>query len=162
MVGISNVYINAVLDQCKNLINWDGVYSSDNIPIHVINGEQNFAVIINLAAHDQVGTHFVVVIQMWKKMFIFDSLAMSRPMLPESIKHWLNNKQAIDVLNTPIQDLNSEFCGFYCIYFILWLSLPIPSKLINKYSVTNFDYTNLLLNDKKCIKMIVNMLKYQK
>lgn len=162
MVGISNIYITTVLDQCKKLSYWNGIYSSNNIPNHILNGQQDFAIIVNLARQNEKGTHFVTIIQAQKKMFLFDSLTTPRYMLPNNIKQWMDTKNGVNVLSTPIQNFNSEFCGFYCIYFILWLSLPNSSKVLNRFSVTKFNYKNLKQNDAICIKMIIKMLKYQK
>jgi len=155
------IYIDAVLAQCRKLIYWNGIFSCDNIPDKIRKGEEDFAIIVNLAGHAEPGTHFIVLLQLKGKMFVFDSLALTGSMLPDNLKLWTEEKDAINVLSKPIQDFNSDFCGFYCIYFILWLSLPNAERSKKRFSVLNFDY-NLMSNDNKCIKMIVNMLKYQK
>lgn len=155
MVGISNLYINSILSRCQ-LKYWDGVFSSDTIPTHLFN-RKNFAIIVNFAKQNQPGTHFIALAQINHKLFLFDSLATPFHLLPSTLREWMKRKRGTFVFNHPIQPILSEFCGMYCLYFILWLSLSSFSRL-HRFSPLKFNSINTRFNDQQCIDMIYNML----
>ena len=157
MVGISNIYIDSVLTKL-NLKHWQGIYSIDTIPSTLF--EKFFTIITNLAPHDAPGTHFVALCQIKEDknstLYLFDSLTTAYDELPTTLQIILKKHNGINFLKYPIQDIFSEYCGFYCMYFIMFLSLP-PS-LQNHFSPSQFRINDLEKNDKLCIKMITQMI----
>jgi len=154
MGGISNIYMDNVLRKIP-LKFWDGVYSADTIPYNLL--ERNFAIIVNFSNYNEKGTHFIALAQIGNKMFLFDTLATSEEEIPNSIKKVMQEKNGLYLFKFPIQDIFSQHCGFYCMYFILYLSLP--PHLRQTYSPSLFSPINLKANDDTCISMIKNMIE---
>ena len=150
--GISNIYIEGVLGELK-LKYWNGVYSSDTIPQFQ---EENFAIIVNFSKVNETGSHFVALARIEDEVFLFDSLATPKDKLPRTIYNFMNQTKARTLLNFPIQDIISEYCGFYTIYFILLLS--VSPKLRHKFSPSMFSLINLKGNDDICISLIQQMI----
>jgi hypothetical protein len=158
MVGISNIYIESIL-RIFDLHLWDGVVSSDEIEFasHL---ERDFATVVNFSKHNERGTHFVCLFQIGGKLFLFDSLATPDLLLPSTLREVMLAKNGTRMLPAPIQHILSEFCGFYSMYCVLWLSLPTHVRLM--FSPTNFSQKNLFENDDLCISYIVSMIDYLK
>ena len=71
MVGISNLYIKATLDELP-LKYWTGVFSMDQLTMPI--PEYDFAVIVNFSNLNEKGTHFVALVQIKQHLVLFDSL----------------------------------------------------------------------------------------
>jgi len=153
MGGISNIYIENVFRQLP-VKYWNGVYSADTIPIELAN--QDFSIIVNFSNYNEPGTHFITLTQIKGQMFLFDSLATPYVYLPRQLQNIMNEKNGTYLLRHPIQDILSQFCGFYCIYFTLYLSLP--PHVMETYSPNLFSIVNLKSNDDLCIQMIKHMI----
>jgi hypothetical protein len=133
-----------------------GVYPCDILPN--VKNKPVFSVIFNLAKHNQEGTHYVAIVANQRFLTYFDSFG--KPCQNVDIKNFIaNNKLSRKVLvNTQIlQHENSNFCGFYCLAFIL-------SNIVNNISLNKFvkyfhNKTNLLLNDNLVIKYILDCIK---
>ena len=141
MGGISNWFIHSVLDPLP-LTLWDGVYSCDRIPGQL--WTKNFAIIVNFSNYEQVGTHFIVLTQLGGKLFLLDSLALPAELIPSGLKTLMDEKGGIYVFRgSPIQQHLSKYCGFYCIYFILYLNISgfEPTQVFNNA----VSYTHLTL-----------------
>lgn len=156
--GLSNLYILNFLGKLK-LKHWKGVFSSDNIP--KFKKDENYAIIVNLSRSNEHGSHFIVLAQRRGQVFVFDSLALPYSLLPQSIQKIMTHFNTISILTKPIQSTHSLYCGFYCIYFILYLSLK-ELKLRLQFSPKLFSLTNLMSNDNLCLNLIVNMIKAKK
>ena len=155
MVGISNHYLIEILNRCQ-LKYWQGVFSSDTLP-NKLHALKDYAVIVNFARENQVGTHFIALAKINHKLFLFDSLATPSTLLPATLREWMESEHGTFVFKQPIQHALSEFCGMYCLYFILWLSLPTSSRQ-HRFSPLKFSSSNTKLNDKICVDMIYAML----
>jgi len=154
MVGISNIYIENVFRQLP-VKYWNGVYSADTIPSEL--EYKDFVIIVNFSNYDEPGTHFITLAQIRGQMFLFDSLATPYVYLPRQLQNIMNEKNGTYLLRHPIQDLFSHYCGFYCMYFTLYLSLP--PHLMQTYSPNLFSAVNLKSNDDLCIQMIKQMIE---
>ena len=153
MVGISNLYIKTTLDELP-LKYWTGVFSMDQLTLPI--PDYDFAVIVNFSNLNEKGTHFVALVQIKQHLVLFDSLATPYEFLPERLQNIMTQYNGQYLLPYPIQDETSEFCGFYAMYFILYLSLPRSVR--NQFNPNQFSSTNLLRNDVKCIQLITCLL----
>jgi hypothetical protein len=159
MVGISNFYIESILNKFHLPI-WDGVLSCDQIEF-TFNLLRDFILVVNFAKSTQEGIHFVCVFQIREKLYLFDSLATPDNLLPQPLKKLMTTKRGSKILEFPIQHLFSEYCGFYCIYCVLWLSLPKEEQRAH-FSPTTFSRQDLFSNDTLCISYIVKMIRILK
>jgi hypothetical protein len=109
--------------------------------------------ILNLDTSNGSGTHYVafVVDNASKTVFYFDSYAAPPP--NEAVVLWTANKFKVKCNAKHIQDLKSRLCGFYAIYFLLFMThatgrsrLDVMKKCINTF-ITD-DYKNDKQNDK--------------
>jgi len=153
MVGISNIYINDVLSELPLRL-WTGVYSMDQLTLPI--PEEDFAVIVNFSDMNEKGTHFVVLTRIRKYLVLFDSLATPYEFLPEQLQTIMDRYDGKYLMPYPIQAYDSEFCGFYCIYFILFLSLPMFVR--EMFSPIRFSKSNLKQNDIKCVQYITKQI----
>ena len=105
---ISNFKINEIL---KNDKNYTGTFSKDNVPIL----KNNESSIVNLANYEEIGSHWVCYKKIDKKIFYFDSYAVS--FKPDIIKNQYPKHKFICNIYR-IQSIDSNQCGRYCILFI--------------------------------------------
>jgi len=157
MRGLTNVFIERTLSRVRNLKLWDGVYPCDRIPLRVL--QRDFAIIVNLSNHNEAGTHFIAMTQIGDKMFYFDSLATNVNNLPHLLQRLIQERNGAPVITSPIQGNHSNYCGFYCIYFILYLSLLNHR---HEFSPNRFSVIQLYDNDKLCMNFIYRMLSQLK
>ena len=150
MVGISNLYIKDILDELP-LKHWTGVFSMDQLTLPI--PEDDFAVIVNFSDLNEKGTHFVTLANIKKHLVLFDSLATPYEFLPERLQTIMNTYNGTYLMPYPIQAIDSEFCGFYAMYFILYLSLP--SFFRQLFSPVLFSKTKLKKNDVECIQLLL-------
>jgi len=114
MEGLSNKYLEDLCKLCFKKF-FVGVYPSDADPI---TNRKTFSVIFNLSPHYDPGSHFVCVIKFENSIYYFDSLGVKPN--NSNINHYLKTfKVPIIYSETKIQDDLSNFCGFFCFYFLL-------------------------------------------
>jgi len=149
--GISNLYIEQILNSLP--IAFDGVFSCDNIPTQITD-KSTYIIICNLSKENEKGTHFITLAKVGEKHFyLFDSLALELHLLPYQIRVLIPKHVKI-VCKTNIQPIISSFCGFYCVYFVLFLNLKN-----DHYKFRPNMFSNINTNDRKCITTITNMIK---
>ena len=100
-----------------------GCFPRDQFPVRELQFKKFAICILNIDESHQPGSHFVVIIRDGKKVLYFDSLALQHnfnliktPLYEikrsiENCNFWVNHKQ--------IQNMDSNSCGYYCIWFIL-------------------------------------------
>ena len=88
-----------------------GVFPSDMLPKRRKNG----AYVLNLADHDQPGTHWTGFVIRNKKCFYFDSFATPPP---QEVLHLCRDCTHIYYNNVQIQANTDVCCGWYVIAFI--------------------------------------------
>ena len=154
-----------LIDYCKKLkIPLNGIYSKDVFKtIKPMLG----CYIINLQNKTEGnGTHWCcLVIKNKSSCIYFDSFGLTMPNDIICFVKRLNNKIKIYYSIDQIQDINSIYCGWFCLYF-LWFHMVLYKKeinyngyLINKHN-DFFNKTDLIKNDniiKILIKNIFNI-----
>ena len=154
--GISNIYIDSILSKLPLL--WNGVYSSDNIPQSLLRGANNFIIVVNFSRANTSGSHFITFCRLNRKYIFLDSMATPPSALPPDIRSILSNKSIIYLFKYPIQDIISHYCGFYCIYFVLYMNASVTLRQL--FSPKILSVRNLLSNDAKCLYAIKSMINY--
>lgn len=124
--GLSNVYIYSVLKTKLKVRSFDGVYSADNVPDKLLKykGKGQKSCIVNLARRREKGTHFIVLSVKADTIKIYDSLSLPLKQFSPSLYSALKKSGKVlkRAFKNAIQDIDSSFCGFYCIYFVLSLA----------------------------------------
>ena len=87
-----------------------GIYPMDRLP----RMEPGYY-IINTDNHDEPGKHWLVVYNDHGQIEYFDSFG--RPPLDKRLKSFLGNNYKYNA--TELQQLFSNACGFYCVYYII-------------------------------------------
>ena len=121
MNGItSDIDLKKLAQQVKIKLN--GIYYKDELPLIPIEGNY----IVNMASSNDNngGTHWVGFILTYenymKKVIYFDSFGIAEPiLLNKFFLKWTNNNHNNIIRNNhDIQNLNSNYCGEYVIYFL--------------------------------------------
>lgn len=136
MNTLSNIQINNYL---KNIKNFDGCIMSDE-------GKKiknNKFYIVNLNNSYQKGSHWCALYKDKNKSYYFDSYGFypDKEIEPYITPYEYNKYQ--------IQSLYSSSCGYFCIAFVLYMSLNNNNiyNFINMFSKKNFDINeNILYN----------------
>ena len=159
MSGLSSEYIKRLMNLCTfDEDSFVGVFSCDNFyrtikkcPLKV--GERY---IINLSSSNHGGSHWVVVLVNSKdSVEYFDSFGLT--CFDSYILHALKGK-SIDSFDKQIQHPHSQWCGLYCILYLLCREVNISKKLI----ASLFDDDALLENDAICLDIILTFIQMRK
>lgn len=150
MSGITNEYLNN-LGQKIIGESFLGSYPCDLHP--KVNNKTIFCVIFNLSKHNEKGTHFVAIFADEKNMFYFDPLG-DKCKNKNILKFIDKEKKKRTIVNQLpiIQSQDSIFCGFYCIGFLL----AMTKNYVPNHFFAQFDFNNLIKNDKIIINFIQN------
>lgn len=146
----TNIFIDNVLSQSSCL--YKGTYSSDSIPDALI-AVETFAIVVNLSAKYEPGTHFVAIIKKnANSCFYLDPLG-----LPCFIPRILEFMAKLKVKNiyendVQIQSDSSQLCAYFVMFFILRF------ERMDNFEV-KFDFVYLHRNDRRVVKYITKMLK---
>ena len=130
-----------------------GVFPYDLFPINVKMSKKPVSFIINLDKSSDPGSHFVCIYIDKEKLEYMDSYGME-PFLPR-IKNFVRTqaKKKKYIFNEKmIQKLDSRFCGYYCLGFLLSKDL----KMSMKKFISNFP--DVLHNDKKIERFILKCI----
>lgn len=147
--GLSNSYLEKL---GKKLLpkTFLGVYPSD---IHPKSSKKDYSFIFNTGSSNTSGEHFVAVFKTYKKVFYFDSFGVKpNKKLIQRFLHRL--KLPIISFKTPLQAEDSNFCGFYCLAFLLMKYNKIQTSAF----VRLFSNTNLKQNDTVVIEFILDCI----
>lgn len=159
------------------LSDFDLIYLSNkfNIPLNAVKSKDNFTMdpkeggyIINLEDSKKgQGTHWTCLIITKDYVSYYDPFGL--PMPPDILRFisWWDNDHKISVIHSidQIQPIISDYCGWYCLYF-LYFHLVIHKHnidhryLLNKHNKI-FNLQNKKLNDlilKKLFKNILNKI----
>ena len=148
--GIGNGEIESYLNDLVPQFN--GVFPSDLIPSHLWK-KKNYMFIVNTSPSSLSWGHFVTIIRRSQTCFFLDPLALN---LYDSLIT-LDTQCKLVILSEPIQAASSHLCGYYAILFILYHFCSPPFRL-DFYSGS--DATQLLKNDKLCVKYIKKCLTF--
>lgn len=146
MSGITNIYIENVLRGQTNT--FKGVFSCNNIPINFIS-EKHASIICNLAKENEVGTHFISIIQLPEFVIYIDPFGA--PCVNRYILNTLGKcGKPVFYNNKTIQSLCSNFCGYFAMLFIIHFDQNNTMLCFSK---------DLYKNDALCIQYLVKKLK---
>ena len=129
---------------CKHLkFMFRGVFSADNFPLDF---QANKFIIVNTAKSDSPGIHWVFIAKKDRNNVLFFADPLGFPaetyfnIIKELSAH--NDYQLFDLMKNkqPLQNLNSQLCGLFCIYiahfFVKLNSNVFPQ--IDELSLINF------------------------
>ena len=119
-----------------------GIFSPDTLPeSHIHTG----CLVCNLSNSNTLGSHFVSIIMQTDRVLYIDSFGV--PCENEEIQSFLSAQtRPVFYNSTMIQDINSSFCGFFCILFCLYFDRKTPFRLLF--------YSKLIQNDLLCVQLI--------
>lgn len=161
VIGLTNLYISNLLKNELKVENFQDVYSADTVPKTLLHhkDQKTRTCIVNLSKASEEGSHFVALIVGPKSVTVEDSLSLPldicSPILYKAIK--AAKKRLKYSIDYPIQRLESSFCGFYCIYFVL---MNASKQFSNRNNVQPFISKPVKRNDHIVIKNILNLIKY--
>jgi len=149
-VGISNRFIVAFLRKAK--ANFMGVFPINKCPIIALKKKRKATLIINTSPSYLEFGHFVTVLKIRDKIMYIDPLCLNQyvPLLQTLFA------LPVFYLVNPIQSINSDYCGFYSILFVLHQTYTPTLHL--DFIVSN-QQVELRTNDKLCIKYIKQIIK---
>lgn len=137
-----------------------GVFSADTIPPfppQQSREARRFSLVCNLSKVDEPGSHFVSIVSFPRYVLYLDSLGL--PCTSPHIREFLRQLKTPTFYNTlQVQDLSSDFCGLYCILFILHFSLRDSSETSSPLTGFQWEQSNLLLNDIMCAENVLALL----
>lgn len=147
--GLSNKFINTT---CRKLFkNFIGVYPCDLFPRI---RKRNYSVIFNTGDSSTSGEHFVAIYVTHKSIYYFDSFG-NKP-TDVNIKAFIckiKKNRPVYYWNRQIQHVQSNYCGLFCIGFLLYKHMNIR-KFPNI-----FHQNNLHLNNQRIVKFIIDNIK---
>lgn len=151
--GLTNSYLEKLSRKILGS-SFTGVYPCD---VHPRTRRKSFSVIFNTAPQSNtLGEHFVAIKVKKKLVFYFDPFG--EPPTNEDIKKFLigiGGDRAIKWNGVQIQDNSSNFCGFFCLAFLISAENKIRfSRFINLFSIQNKKE-----NNKKAVDFIVSQIK---
>ena len=158
MPGFSNQYIQDLMYKISTEpSHFMGVHPCDIFRDKVKNRklllEEKNCFIINLSSSNHGGSHFVCLLVMPEKVIeYFDSLGL--PLFDSNISEALASFK-VEVSKKIIQDNSSQFCGLYCITYLLWRELGLKKNL---YSAL-FDSEKKTGNDGTVLELLKIFVK---
>lgn len=158
MSGLSNIYISKLLKDQLKVKTFRGVYSADSIPKSLLGNSAKSSCIVNLSNRDEKGSHFITLVVDEKSITVYDSLNLPTEVLtPDILKRLESSKKKIRyALKSPIQDISSSFCGFYCIFYVL---MNAGEQFSVKYRIRPFIPKPHRKNDAIVIENIIQLIK---
>jgi len=137
---VTNIYIDSVMREIRG---FQGTFSSNNAP--KLKNMQS--AILNFSKYNEAGTHFIAIYNFKNKCLYFDPLCINESFIPNEIKKYLKKYNNFLNISKKIQNNHSEFCGFFCMLFIISLSI---SKKYLFHILTKFK-NDSRKNDSFCI-----------
>ena len=153
MSGLTNEYLEKLSQRMLGKKLFLGVFPADIHP-KVGQKKKTFCLIFNTGRSNTAGEHFISVFAIKKRVFYFDSFGFEP--IQKDINMFLKGLNKKCVFNCQqLQDLNSQFCGFYSLSFLLWKKKQRP--ICNFYRM--FSTKNLRHNDDIVTKFIIKQIK---
>ena len=150
-IGLSNDYVEKL---CKTLVNNHKFYGVFPCDYHPSVKAKTFSVIFNTGDSSTPGEHFVGIYCNNKYCFYFDSFG--RYPDDENIKTFINNNigsRRLIVNYQQVQHEDSNFCGFFCVGFVLSKDKRVKSYL------NMFNNKHLMSNNNIVIIFILKLIK---
>ncbi len=140
---VSNIFIDSIMCEIKG---YKGTFSSNTAP--KLKNDQS--IILNFSKYREEGTHFIAIFVKNDKCFYFDPLCINYYFVPYEIKHYLKKYKKYINISKKIQNNSSDFCGFFCMLFII--SFTISEKYFLNI-LSKFD-RDKMKNDNICISLL--------
>lgn len=160
VAGLTNLYISDLLKNNLKVKNFRDVYSADTVPKTLLHhkNEDMLTCIVNLSKASDFGSHFVALTVGSKSITVHDSLSLPLDIIsPFFYKCLSKTKKKLEYsIDFPIQQLDSSFCGFYCIYFVL---MDAKKQFSNTNNIKPFIPRPVKRNDHIVIRNIINLIK---
>ena len=143
--GLSSNKLMSLLTKTRNFI---GVYPQDEVD-KISVSSYPVSLIVNLDSRELPGSHWLAIGLYAKRLEIFDSLGFKFFDWPGVPCHLLNFLQKFSngrkvYVSDQMQSLNSNFCGFYCLFYILFRNITSFSTIKSLFS-SNFRNNNKLI-----------------
>lgn len=170
MNGLSTNYLNTLMCQLESKT-FIGCFPIDLLPS--ISKYNECSIIINLDESTKYGSHWISIFKNKDKASYFCSGAS----IPNSkIISYLKQNQIteIDYNKKKIQSIKSNFCGYYCVGFIITLEnkctfnkfmnlfYTVPNEAFEDIHNTNKITSTLLMNDKLIEYYLIEYIKMMK
>jgi hypothetical protein len=138
---------------------FQGVFASNNIPASLALQEK-FAIICNLSPDSSPGSHWVTIYGQANAVYYLCSYGViGYSTKNKSISSFLKKcRRPINFNWKRLQNDNSNYCGYYCILFVL---LADRNRLTDIDLLSTYFTNNLANNDKNCITYIKQILNNQ-
>lgn len=133
-------------------INLAFICSRDQIPHELKLG----GTIINMASHNEPGTHWICCFNNDKHIVYFDSYGMQPPQELVDIIH--TNKDKCYWNDLQCQDINSNCCGWWCVAFLKVMQDSNGSIAAAEAFTDMFNPSTTTENDKKMKRLLKKML----
>lgn len=149
--GLTNSYVERLCKKILKRHKFVGVFPCDIQPVCKSN---IFSIIFNTGDSKSKGEHFIAIFANSRYLYYFDSFGEQPNDLNiiKFIKHNIKNRKLI-TFNQKVQSDQSNFCGFYCIAFLL----AKDRQLYHKFNQI-FNKNNLKQNDVNIIYFIITIL----
>lgn len=149
--GLTNEYLEKTSKKILKRKNFIGVFPADANPDVK---QKTFSIIFNTGNYNSDGEHFVAIYITRNTIYYFDSFGMKAS--NKNILKFINKYQRKNFYfnSTQIQSKLSNFCGFYCLAFLIANYQKIPMIKFLKI----FSPKKLLTNDKTVISFIMKFI----
>ena len=120
--------------------------------LELANTSLPYALIVNTAPYPQNGHWLTLIFNSTGSCIFFDPLGASLPHQPDEISSFIaKNSISVEFNLNQIQDINSNFCGFFCISKII-------SFMLNESHLefSNHFARDTMLNDTRVVKLIIS------
>ena len=155
---LPNSYLRKILQEELRVKNFKGVFPCDRVK-KLREGE---SLILNTDPHQLPGKHFVALTKKRGRIIYFDSLAEDMKIEFPELYRALQRRgmlPVLPVLKSPIQAIDSNFCGLFCIDYILTLHPPYSRVNSAKYELKT---ARLRKNDQICLENVLRKVKAKK
>ena len=159
MSGLSTHYLWNLIKICSfNPNTFKGVFSCDNFYMKIKERHLNLSpgdrCIINLSSSNHSGSHWIAIqVNTPHEAEYFDPYGLD--CFDSFIKKAFEEQNiTVDTFKKTIQDPSSQFCGLYCVAYILCRELDISKCTFASF----FDDNELLINDIICVEIIKDII----
>lgn len=148
MTGLTNDYLEKLSKKLLGKKLFLGVFSANEAITDCLVPQSSL--IFNTGQLGEPGIHFISIFVTKSVIYYFDSFGNQD--IQRDIKRFIKKmNMRCKMLCKPIQHINSNFCGFYALAFLLWMR-----KKRNPYAFYDlFSSTSLKSNDHLVTKFII-------
>ena len=117
---IDELQLGTLIDRCKHLkYKFAGVFAAENFSPNLKNG--NFIIGISDKA-SQMGTHWLLLCNRNNKYLFADPLGLPPiNIILMFVIDYLADLGVTEIIQTPLQNFDSNLCGLYCIYIAYYV-----------------------------------------